>query len=406
MAGPYKDDGYVAASICATASPALAKAINALFHISRGVLRAIEIHGGRDIAFLGAIAYWLSDLSIWVQMHDGSTLFSNCLYPEEEVVSLLFVDVDQPQSSLVQISATTFVLRSVEDLITRDPYSPITFRLKWESCLTELFYTEVADILDQAAALGKALGAVARIYEAIATCEVDVGKLSRTHFINFQPHGYGKSLLNSICALLPEIGSSRNFQEGARHSLSQSVAENVTAIQVLIGQLNTTYSCEIYTKRSTLISRHYSCNVAVVLFLRYLGDIMAHVDSDSSINPTLMGLEAAYSMQRTSWELAQNVQPTQGGFYLGMVMGIPHVSDSLEDVKRFHPEGTPFLLDYILDQVSRLFVGQRYHPEFGERPMHSGKPQCTALSRAGVCIWLDASTGEGPYLAACLARVL
>ena len=45
MAGPYKNDGYVAASICSTASPDLAKAINAIFQLSRGVLQAIEIHG-------------------------------------------------------------------------------------------------------------------------------------------------------------------------------------------------------------------------------------------------------------------------------------------------------------------------------------------------------------------------
>lgn len=393
MAGPYTDDGYVAASVCSTASPDLAKAINALFQASRGDLQAIEILGGRDIAFLAAIAYWLFDLSIWVQMHDGSVLFSSCLYPEEAVVKLHYVDVDRPQSSLVQISATTFVLRSVEDLITDDPYSAssdITFRLDWETCLTKLFDTEVTDILDQATLLGKALGAVARIYEAIATCEVDVGELSRTHFINFQPRGYGTSFVNSVCALLPEIGSSRDFQEGAKTSLRQSVAENVTAIQALIGQLKSSCACDVCKNRPALISRYYSCNVAFVLFLRYLGDIMAHVDADPLITPTRSGLETAYSMQQTRWSLTKNAKHSQGGSYLGMIMGIPHASDSLEEIKKFHPRGKLFLLDYILDGVSRLFIGRGHHSEFGERPTHSDKPQCTALSRAGVCIWLDA----------------
>lgn len=389
MAGPYKNDGYTAVSICSTASPDLAKAINAIFQASKGVLNAIEIHGGRDIAFLGAIAYWLFDLTIWVQMHDGSVLFSNCLSREEAVVRLHYANMDQPQSSLVQISATTFVLRSVEDLITDDPYSPITFRLSWENCLTQLFDTEVEDILDQAAVLGKTLGAVARIYEAIATCEVDVGGLSRTHFINFQPQGYGKSFVNSICALLPEIGCSRDFRDGAKHSLSQSVVENITAIQTLIEQLKTSCSCGNCTNQPALISRYYSCNVAVVLFLRYLGDIMAHVDCDPSIIPTQSGLETAYNMQRSLWGICLDAQHNQGWSYLGVVMGIPHASDSLEDIKRFHPRGTPFLLDYILDQVSRLFIGQE-HSEFSGRVKPSGKPQCTALSRAGVCIWLDA----------------
>ena len=388
IAGPYKEDFNITDLGGSAASPDLAKAINAMFQVSRGVLKAIDIHGGRDIAFLGAIAYWLFDLSIWVQMDDGSTLFSNCLHPEEAVLTLHYADVNRRQSSLVQSSATTFVLRSVEDLITDDPYSAIIFRLNWESCLNEMFHTDVTDILGQAAVLGKVLGAVARIYEAIATCEVDVGELSRTHFINFQPRGYGKSFINSICALLPEIGSSRDFQEGAKHSLSQGVAENVTAIQALIGQLKTSCSCIICANQP---GRNYSCNVAVVLFLRYLGDIMSHVDSDPSILPTQSGLVTAYDEQRNLWKLAQNAQYTQGRSYLGMVMGIPHARDSLEDIKRFHPRVRPFLLDYILDQVSWLFIGRdHHHSEFGERQMQRGKPQCTALSRAGVCIWLDA----------------
>ena len=399
MAGPYRNGPYRSGpyrrdeqniSIHSAASPDLAKAINALFQASRGVLKAIEIHGGRDIAFLGAIAYWLFDLSIWVQIHDGSVLFSNCLYPEEAVVRLHYADVNRSQSSLVEISATTFVLRSVEDLITEDLYSPITFRLKWESCLTDLFDTEITNILDQAALLGKALGAVARIYEAIATCEVDVGGFSRTHFINFQPRGYGKSFVNSICALLPELGSKKDFQEGAKNSLGQSVAENVTAMQAVIGQLRNSCSCDICTNQPASISRYYRCNVAVVLFLRYLGDIMAHVDSDPSMNPTLSGLKTAYRVQLTQWIRAQNAKPTHGGSYLGMVMGIPHASDSLDDIKRYYPGGRLFLLDYILDQVSRLFIGRGHHSEFGERLKDSDRPHCTALSRAGVCIWLDA----------------
>ena len=345
MAGPYTDDGYVAASVCSTASPDLAKAINALFQASRGDLKAIEILGGRDIGFLGAIAYWLFDLSMWVQMHDGSVLFNSCLYPEEAVVRLHYADMDRPQRSLVQVSATTFVLRSVEDLITDDPYSPITFRLKWEICLTELFYDEVTDLLHQATLLGTALGAVARIYEAIANSEVDVGELSRTHFINFQPRGYGHSFVDSICALLPEIGSSRDFQEGAKASLSQSVAENVTAIQAFIEQLKTSCSCGVCASQPALISRGDSCNVAFVLFLRHLGDIMAHVDTDPLIIPTRVGLETAYSVQRIKWSRIQNAKPTQGGSYLGMIMGIPHASDSLEDIKRLYSRGRLFLLD-------------------------------------------------------------
>ena len=67
MAGPYKDDGSVADSMSPATSTDLAKVLNALFQISKGALQAIEVHGGRDIAFIAAVAYWLLDLRGWVQ---------------------------------------------------------------------------------------------------------------------------------------------------------------------------------------------------------------------------------------------------------------------------------------------------------------------------------------------------
>ena len=141
-----------------------------------------------------------------------------------------------------------------------------------------------------------------------------------------------------------------------------------------------------FASKPALISRHHSCNVAVVLFLRYIGDIMAHVDFDLPINPTRCGLEFAYSSQRTHWENLQHARCGQDRSILGMVVGVPHASDLSAGIPKFHPRGQPFLLDYIFDGVSRLFIGRGAHTEF----MHRGKPQCTALSRAGVCIWLDA----------------
>ena len=145
-------------------------------------------------------------------------------------------------------------------------------------------------------------------------------------------------------------------------------------MQVLIEQLKTCCNCEICTNQLAFISRHHSCNVAILLFLRYLGDIKTHIDSDLSIILTRSGLETAYNWQRTHLEFAQNVRRPQGGSYLGMIMGIPHASESLEDIKRFHPRSKPFLLDYILDGVSRLFIGGGHHLEFGERPIYSVQP--------------------------------
>ena len=324
MAGSHKPYEY---NYISSTSPNLAATINGLFQVSAGKLKAIDIHGGNDIAFLSAVAYWLFDLSIWVQMHDGSVLFSNCSHSEEAVVRLYYIEEeDSQQKSLIRISATTFILGSVEDLIIEKYQASIIFRAEWETCLTQMFGHEVKRIQDQASLLGRALGAIARIYEAIAKCEVDVGGISRLRFVNFQPRGYGRSFVSSIATILPEIGSNQTFMDGAKQTLCQNVANSVTTIYDLIIQLQERCPCSFceskiserkaserkawwktwrktserkvsepqiserqISERQISERKTYAriCNVAALLFLRNIGDIMAHVETDSRIAPTI-----------------------------------------------------------------------------------------------------------------------
>lgn len=393
MAGPYKpplgDENFLV-------SPKLAATINGLFQVSTGRLKAIDIHGGIDIALLSAVAYWLFDLHIWVQMYDGSVLFSNCSHSEEAAVRLHYTDEEDPrQKSLVQISATTFILGSVEDLFTEQLYGSIIFRVKWENCLTEMFGHKGKRIQDQASLLGKALGAIARIYEAIAKCEVDVGGLSRIHFVNFQSRGYGRSFVSSIGTILPEIGSHQAFIDGAEQSLSQPVSNSVTTIYDLLVQLKTGCRCYV-CEGETYNSENRICDVVALLFLRNIGDIMAHVDIDSPITPTVYGLNRVYKSQSKLWRDAPRrsdgltTRDTHRKSWFGMVVGIPCMSDPEPSMEELQPTGV--LLDSILDQVSRLFMGTGRQDEFRDQPKRktSWKPHCTALSRDGTCIWLHA----------------
>jgi len=390
MTGPGKVDSWTQG---APASQDLAATINGLFQVSLGRLKAIDIHGGIDIAFLSAMAYWLFDLSIWVQMHDGSVLFSNCSHLEEAVVRLHYTKEDPRQRSVIQISATTFVLGSVSELIIEDFDASITFRAKWESCLTQVIGYGARRVQDQASLLGKALGAIARIYEAIASHEVDVGGFSRFRFVNYQTRGHGRSFVSSIGTVLPEIGSNQAFLDGAEQSLSQTVARSVNTIYALIRQLEERCSCSV-CKRKTFARDLKLCNVAALLFLRNIGDIMAHVDLDSSIDPTVDGLHAIYSSQLSLWNDVSRRGTdliTKGAHRTScfeVAVGIPCISDTGPNIEKLQPTG--LLLNSIFDQVARLFMGTDDQEEFNGRRTMSTKPHCTALSRAGVCMWLDA----------------
>ena len=51
---------------------------------------------------------------------------------------------------------------------------------------------------------------------------------------------------------------------------------------------------------------------------------------------------------------------------------------------------TGFLLDSVLQKVARIFIGRGYHKKFGVDVRTSDQPQCTAIVKDGVCLWIDA----------------
>jgi len=77
---------------------------------------------------------------------------------------------------------------------------------------------------------------------------------------------------------------------------------------------------------------------------------------------------------------------------LGFMIGIPNIG-RYSDATYTTPD---FLLDEVLRAIFRLFIWQGDGLKFAERLQHSDRPQCTAWSKAGVCIWLDALRSPVP----------
>ena len=63
-----------------------AKALSAIFQVSKGTRHGVEIPGGIHVAFLGALAYWLLDLSIWIEDEDSSIMFQSA--PQRELAQI------------------------------------------------------------------------------------------------------------------------------------------------------------------------------------------------------------------------------------------------------------------------------------------------------------------------------
>ena len=381
MAGPYAeyDDEFFIGT--EARSEDWAKAVDAIFQISKGNLKAIRVYGGCDVAFLGAIAHWLFDLRVWLELPGGTVKFSNCRSPEQANVYLHYADMG-PTDALLKIDSTTFVLRSIEDLMMEDLQCSMTFRIQWNSCLSELFHDEVDAMLDNVTLIGRILGGIARIYEALRKCEIDVGGLSRTHFINYQPAGYGLGFIDNVCNLLPEIGASSVFRTTAMKSVHTDVPHCIETICDSIREIAASCRCS-NCRRDPDSARRY-CPIAVVFFIRTVANIVAHTDFKSPVSPSRSGLERIYGDCRWVWRFSTSRECSS---LLELACGIPHAEQVGQSRNAYSKD---FLLDSVLQGAATIYISSTHHKEFGRSPRNRSEPQCTAVSKDGVCLWIDA----------------
>ena len=383
MAGPYADEDSLSGSVVGSRSDDWAKAVDAIFQISKGSLKAITVYGGRDIAFLGAIAHWLFDLRVWVELPDGTVTFSSCRFPEQANVYLHYAEMEHESKALLEISSTTFVLRSVQDLIIDECLHDIRFRIQWNTCLSELFNDEVDDMLENVVLIGNVFGAIARIYEALKKCEIDVGGLSRTHFMNYRPAGHGRGLIDTVCKFFPEIGNSM-FRTTALKVLQTDVPTCMNQIRDSLGQLIDNCYCSECSPLSGGLAQYHSCHAIVILFIRNVASILSHTDIGATISPLRSGLVRIYCACRSEWGPGRSRERSR---VLELVSALPH-ADLFGRDGQIYPKD--FLLDSLLQGVARIYVGPGPHKEFDFDPRTRNQPQCTAIVKDGVCLWIDA----------------
>ncbi|KAL9110648.1 MAG: hypothetical protein Q9227_004825 [Pyrenula ochraceoflavens] len=66
----------------------IANALHGLFQISRGIQKQIEVVGGPNCAFIGAVAFWLLDFTLHIEDNDGNLIYVNALNREAAQVRI------------------------------------------------------------------------------------------------------------------------------------------------------------------------------------------------------------------------------------------------------------------------------------------------------------------------------
>ena len=183
----------------------LAKAMSCLFRISKGEIAKMTAMGNVECAFLASFAHWVLNLKVYVNDTAGTVLYQDAGLEEAQVVITYGW---QPNHALLQVSSTTYILRDAEEMLWRTPNldeNLLCIRTPWDGCLKRVFGAAFSSLIQAPMILGGYFGSVARVYQALALGEGDVGNMARTTYINFVEPSYGIGFINSVVSIFPEL---------------------------------------------------------------------------------------------------------------------------------------------------------------------------------------------------------
>ena len=231
----------------------IAKALQALFNISRGAVSRISITGCLECAFIAALARWLFNFKVYVEDEAGKVVYEDAS-PEEAQVVVTYSG--EAELSLIQVSSTTYVLREVEHLFNRNPKLDqilLTFRTPWDSCLARVFGVPFNDLISLPHILGGFLGSAARVYRALALGESNVADFSRKTYVNFNEASYGLGFVHAAVSIFPELNDCTGLFAAMQKATDASMEKALGTIEQTIYNLAQSCKCSSCTHHEARI---------------------------------------------------------------------------------------------------------------------------------------------------------
>ncbi|KAL8812078.1 MAG: hypothetical protein Q9223_007383 [Gallowayella weberi] len=356
----------------------IAKALGGLSRVSQGELAKITVVGGVNCASIAGFAHWILNLKVYVEDENRRLIYQDAVF---EQAQLVVTYCQQAPLSLVQISSTTYILRDDDNMFMRNQSNTeanLTFRTPWDGCLTRVFGTHFTALTKAPNILGGFLGSVARVYQALALGDSDVGQFSRATYINFLEPNYGIGFINSVGSIFPELGRISGLLEVMQLALDVPFREAVRVIERTVLDLEQLCQCNICKGNPTL----KTCKVALAFSIREMVSTLGCVTRDDEILPAVRGISLVHNRQRTNWGLQSK---TQGRPLLATALDLGMEGVSGEEADRIRSS---------FDRLSHpmeLFSGYSDHRRYffvDQKPY--GTPQyCTAAVNNGLCYFLD-----------------
>jgi hypothetical protein len=290
----------------------VAKALTGLFDISMGRKKSIAIVGGGDGAFIAAVAYWIFNMSIYVEDCDGNTVFSSSVtnlpvQSDSAQVYVRFADLEQNHG--IAISQSTYLLNDPKDLLHYMPskqFLHLRRRVPWDRCLKDTFGSAFDDFMKLPTAVWKFLGSFARISMALAEGEADVGDYSRQDFIDFAEASNGQGFVDSCQTLFPEL-SGPDLRNKMQSVLSIPFTEAKSYQEESILAFQRSCSCGLCN------SQLEAAPICFVVLAATLVDLIVTVsplqfEVESQLHPTPHGIRLFYKRNSDRHRLNSRTQ--------------------------------------------------------------------------------------------------
>lgn len=355
----------------------IAKAMQALFNISRGAVSRISITGSLECAFIAALARWLFNFKIYVEDEAGRVVYEDAS-PEEAQVVVTYSG--EAELSLLQVSSTTYVLREMDDLFNRNPKLDqilLTFRTPWDRCLARVFGVPFDELISLPHILGGFLGSAARVYRALALGESNVADFSRETYVNFNEASYGLGFVHAAVSIFPELNGCTGLFAAMQKAADASMGEALRTIEQTIHNLAQSCKCSSCTHDEARIPGKKSyCLLLMAFSIRALISTISGTVRDPELLPTNQGIHFTYDHIDTEWSRQRQEAVPLLSVALGLKTGAMHGDDIYRRAD-------------ILSNPAERFSGysdrSRYYAEsdFLERDVR------TAHVRQGVCYYLE-----------------
>ena len=352
----------------------IAKVLHGLFQISRGTIEHINVVGGANCAFIGAVAHWLLDFAVYVEDERGAPIFQSALHPESAQVKIQYRHSDQVSTEL-QIASTTYILGDHRDMLIHTPWEDeffLNIRTPWDGCLERIFGNSFRRLKSLPLIFGEFLGSAARIYAGLAEGEADVGNFSRRCFTEFIDSTYGYGFINSTGLIFPELGRIKDLDEAMQKASGTSFRRAMSCGQLAIESLTRLCECiecakssDRYTKKLDELEET-TCLLAAVITITHLVRLVAGLERNFMLNPSISGMQLLYG------RFCRNI--VNRPIAIHSALGLQESQST--------PSITPA---HLMADVECLFTGHLPTPDEISRNNYR-----TAFSYSGICCFLEA----------------